>query len=201
MKSLAAAATVAALALAGLASAAPAPGTTAVAAPAPATGGGTSSCPALLQYTFPRLQDEKPQPLCQYAGRVLLVVNTASYCGYTPQYQGLEDLYARYRDKGLVVLGFPSNDFGQQEPGNAKQIAEVCFNTFGVKFPMFDKTVTVGPKRHPLYTQLVEATGKAPGWNFHKYLIGRDGRVLANFPSAMEPMSRPVVSAVEAALK
>ena len=95
-----------------------------------------AACPALLQHTFPRLQDEKPQALCQYSGKVLLVVNTASYCGFTPQYKGLEKLHARYRDRGLVVLGFPSNDFAQ-EKGSNKEIAEFCENTFGVKFPMF----------------------------------------------------------------
>src|SRR5512146_1629976 len=106
--------------------------------------GAPATCSALLDRSFPRLQDEKPQPLCQYAGRVLLVVNTASYCGYTPQYQGLEDLYARYRDKGLVVLGFPSNDFNQEKSSN-KEIADFCENTFGVKFPMFGKTSVAGP--------------------------------------------------------
>jgi hypothetical protein len=94
------------------------------------------ACPALLQHTFPRLQDEKPQPLCQYSGKVLLVVNTASFCGFTPQYEGLEKLHAKYKDAGLVVLGFPSNDFAQ-ETGSNKEIADFCENTFGVKFPMF----------------------------------------------------------------
>ncbi len=97
-----------------------------------------ASCPALLQHSFPRLQDEKPQSLCQYSGKVLLVVNTASYCGFTGQYEGLEQLHARYRDRGLVVLGFPSNDFAQ-ETGCNQQIAEFCSNTYGVKFPMFAK--------------------------------------------------------------
>ena len=169
--------------------------------PAAAKATAPTACPAILQHQFPRLQDGKPQNLCQFAGKVVLVVNTASFCGFTSQYEGLEALYAKYQARGLVVLGFPSNDFGQQEPGNAKQIADVCFNTFGVKFPMFEKTVTVGPQRHPLYTQLVTATGKPPQWNFHKYLIGRDGQVVANFASAMEPTSRVVVSAVEDALK
>ncbi|TNF58420.1 MAG: glutathione peroxidase [Burkholderiales bacterium] len=158
-------------------------------------------CPAILQHEFPRLQDGAPQSLCQFTGQVVLVVNTASLCGFTRQYEGLEALYSRYQSRGLVVLGFPSNDFGRQEPGDARQIAEVCFNTFGVKFPMFEKTVTTGPQRHPLYRQLAEATGQPPRWNFHKYLIGRDGQVLRDFPSAIEPMSAAVVSAVEAALK
>ena len=110
--------------------------------PAPA------SCPPLLQHSFNRLQDDKPQPLCQYAGKVLLVVNTASYCGFTPQYEGLEALYAKYAARGLVVMGFPSNDFAQ-ESGSSAQIAELCFNTYGVKFPMFAKTVVVGPAGQP----------------------------------------------------
>lgn len=159
------------------------------------------ACPALLDHQFPRLQDDTPQHLCQYAGKVLLVVNTASYCGFTKQYEGLEALHARYAPRGLVILGFPSNDFGQQEPGDAKQIAELCFNTYGVKFPMFNKTAVVGPRRNALYTQLYQATKAAPQWNFHKYLIGRDGKTVTSFASAVEPGSRPLVAAIEAALQ
>jgi len=160
-----------------------------------------AACPALLQHQFPRLQDNAPQSLCQYAGKVLLVVNTASYCGFTKQYEGLEALYAKYEKRGLVILGFPSNDFGQQEPGNAKQIADLCFNTYGVAFPMFAKTGVVGPQRNALYTQLYQATQAAPQWNFHKYLVGRDGRAVASFVSAVEPGSRTLVSAIEKALQ
>jgi glutathione peroxidase len=163
--------------------------------PAPA------ACPALLQHQFPRLQDDAPQNLCQYAGKVLLVVNTASYCGYTHQYEGLEALYAKYQARGLVVLGFPSNDFGQQEPGTSKQIADFCFNTYGVKFPMFGKSEVVGAQTNPLYVQLFKATQVAPRWNFHKYLIGRNGRVLASYPSKVEPGDPALVSALEAALR
>ncbi len=169
--------------------------------PVPATAQPAAACPALLQHQFPRLQDDAPQSLCQYAGKVVLVVNTASYCGYTRQYEGLEALYARYRTRGLVILGFPSNNFGQQEPGNAKQIADLCFNTYGVEFPMFAKTEVVGPQRNALYTQLLQATQAAPQWNFHKYLIGRDGRTVTSFQSAVEPQSPPLVSAIEAALR
>jgi len=160
----------------------------------------SAACPALLQQTFNRLQDEKPQSLCQYAGKVVLVVNTASKCGYTPQYEGLEALNARYAAKGLVVLGFPSNDFGQQEPGDGKQIADFCFNTYGVKFPMFSKTVVKGKDANPLFVALTQATGKAPGWNFHKYLIGRNGAPLASYSSDVAPTSPSLVSAVEKAL-
>ncbi len=161
----------------------------------------TAACPALLQHQFTRLQDDAPQNLCQYAGKVVLVVNTASYCGYTKQYEGLEALYAKYEKRGLVILGFPSNNFGQQEPGNAKQIADLCFNTYGVKFPMFNKTEVVGAQRNLFYTQLFNATKAAPQWNFHKYLIGRDGKQVQSFGSAVEPMGRELTAAVEAALQ
>lgn len=161
----------------------------------------TASCPALLQHTFTRLQDDAPQNLCQYAGKVVLVVNTASYCGYTRQYEGLEALYAKYEKRGLVILGFPANNFGQQEPGNARQIADLCFNTYGVKFPMFNKTDVVGPQRNALYAQLFQATKAAPQWNFHKYLIGRDGTQVQSYASAVEPMGRELGAAIEAALQ
>ena len=175
--------------------AAPASGQTA-AAPAAAP----AACAPLLQHTFPRLQDEKPQSLCQYAGKVLLVVNTASYCGFTPQYEGLEALHARYSPRGLVVMGFPTNEFGQQEPGDSKQIADFCFNTYGVKFPMFAKTSVKGVTANPLYVQRANATGQAPRWNFHKYLIDRRGRAVASFASEVTPSDPALVAAVEKAL-
>ena len=148
---------------------------------------GHGACPAFLQHRFDRLQDEKPQDLCQYAGRVLLVVNTASFCGFTSQYKDLEALYARHRDQGLVVLGFPSNDFGQQEPGSNQAIADFCENTFGVRFPMFVKSHVVGDDANPLFKQLASATGERPRWNFHKYLISRDGREVKSHGSATQP--------------
>lgn len=153
-------------------------------------------CPALLQHTFARLQDEKPQSLCQYSGKVLLVVNTASFCGFTGQYKALEALHARYQDKGLVVLGFPSNDFSQ-ESGSNKEIAAFCENTFGVRFPMFAKSSVTGPQANALYQQLARQTGQAPRWNFHKYLIARDGTVVDNYSSLTSPDSRSVVRAIE----
>jgi len=159
-----------------------------------------AACPSLLQHSFPRLQDEVPQPLCNYAGKVLLVVNTASYCGFTAQYEGLERLHARFSARGLVVLGFPSNDFGQQEPGNSQQIGELCFNTYGVRFPMFVKTQVVGAGANPLYAELARLTGEKPRWNFHKYLVDRQGRPLASYASSVTPESRPLVSAIERAL-
>lgn len=158
------------------------------------------ACPSLLDQRFNRLQDEAPQHLCQYAGKVLLVVNTASYCGFTGQYEGLEKLHAQYSAKGLVVLGFPSNDFGNQEPGNSKQIAELCYNTYGVKFPMFAKSVVTGPQANPLYAALTKATGTAPKWNFTKYLVGRDGKVIDVYSSLVTPQSRQLVGAIDKAL-
>ena len=155
-----------------------------------------ASCPATLQHSFPRLQDEKPQSLCQYSGKVLLVVNTASYCGFTGQYEGLEQLHARYRDKGLVVLGFPSNDFAQ-ESGNNQQIAEFCSNTYGVKFPMFAKSSVTGAQASPFFRQLAEATGQKPRWNFYKYLIGRDGKPVASYSSMTSPDSKDLLREVE----
>ena len=160
---------------------------------------GKAACPALLQQNLLRLQDEKPQSLCQYSGKVLLVVNTASYCGFTPQYKDLEALHAKYAAKGLVVLGFPSNDFAQEKASN-KEIADFCENTFGVKFPMFTKTVVTGADASPLYKQLASATGKKPSWNFFKYLIGRDGKVVDTFGSMTNPSNRSVVSAIETSL-
>ena len=158
------------------------------------------SCPALLKQTFNRLQDDVPQNLCQYAGKVVLVVNTASYCGYTTQYEGLEKLYAKYGSKGLVVLGFPSNDFGKQEPGNAKEIADFCFNTYGDKFPMFAKSVVTGAAANPLHAQLIKATGKEPKWNFTKYLIDRKGNVIEHYPSKVTPEDKALVDKIEHAL-
>ncbi len=163
------------------------------ASPAPA------SCPALLKQSFKRLQDEAPQDLCQYAGKVVLVVNTASYCGYTKQYEGLEKLYSKYSPRGLVVLGFPSNDF-KQEAASAKEIADLCYNTYGVKFPMFASTVVTGANANPLHAALAKQTGQEPKWNFAKYLIGRDGKVIEHFPSKVTPEDPALVSKVEKAL-
>jgi glutathione peroxidase len=182
---------------AAFAAAAPAQAQSASAAPAP--GASAASCPAVLKHTFKRLQDEAPQDLCQYAGKVVLVVNTASYCGFTPQYQGLEALYAKYAARGLVVLGFPSNDF-KQESEDAKKIADLCYNTYGVKFPMFASTVVTGANANPLYSELIKATGNQPKWNFNKYLIDRDGKVLDYFPSKVTPQDPALVAKIEQAL-
>ncbi|MEN5102622.1 MAG: glutathione peroxidase [Stenotrophomonas sp.] len=133
----------------------------------------------------------------QYGGKVLLVVNTASKCGFTPQYEGLEALQRKYAARGFSVLGFPSNDFKGQEPGDETQIQEFCTLTYGVKFPMFQKVVVTGPDATPLYRSLATATGVSPGWNFHKYLISRDGRVVAQFPSKVTPDDPKLVAAIE----
>ena len=167
---------------------------------APAASAAPATCPALLNKTFPRLQDEKPQSLCQYAGQVVLVVNTASYCGFTSQYKGLEALYAKYKSQGLVVLGFPSNDFGQQEPDSGQQIAEFCANTFGVKFPMFAKSSVKGAQANPLFADLIKLSGTSPKWNFYKYLIARDGRTVEAYNSMTAPDSRSLVADIEQAL-
>ena len=168
-------------------------------APAASAPAALAGCPAILNHQFPRLQDDAPQNLCQYAGKVVLVVNTASFCGFTKQYEGLEAMYAKYQAKGLVVLGFPSNQF-EQEPGSAKEIADFCFNTYGVKFPMFAKTDVAGPKKNAFYAQLSKATQAEPKWNFNKYLIDRRGNVVAHYPSQVEPESKALVAAVEKAL-
>lgn len=154
------------------------------------------ACPPLLQQNVLRLQDEKPQSLCQYAGKVVVVVNTASFCGFTPQYEGLEAIHTKYKDQGLVVLGFPSNDFSQ-ETGSNKQIADFCENTFGVKFPMFTKTSVTGKDASPLFKQLSAKTGTAPKWNFYKYVISRNGQNVEIFNSMADPKSKSFVREIE----
>lgn len=135
-----------------------------------------------------------------YAGKVVLIVNTASKCAFTSQYEGLEALYDRYKDRGLVVLGFPSNDFGGQEPGTEKQIQKFCRLAYSVEFPMFAKTNVAKGSAAPLFSGLAEASGRYPKWNFHKYLIDRDGRMVDNFLSWTKPQGNAVVDAIEAVL-
>lgn len=162
----------------------------------PAAATPATACAPLLQHSFLRLQDEKPQALCQYAGKVLVIVNTASFCGFTKQYAGLEALHAKYRDQGLVVLGFPSNDFSQ-ETGSNKEIADFCENTFGVKFPMFAKSGVTGKSANPLFKQLAERTGSAPSWNFHKYVVSRDGQAVSSFGTRVDPGNAAFVKEIE----
>ena len=160
-----------------------------------------AACPPLLDHAFPGLQDGKPASLCQYAGKVILVVNTASYCGFTSQYDGLEKLYARLKDRGLVVLGFPSNDFGHQEPGSDQEIADFCRLTYGVKFPMLGKSVVSGTDANPFYRRLGEITGSRPKWNFHKYLINRDARQVVAFGSFTKPDDPDLLKRIDEFLK
>jgi glutathione peroxidase len=151
------------------------------------------ACPALLDRKMDTILDQ-PQSLCEYAGKVLLVVNTASQCGYTPQYEGLEALYRKYRARGLVVLGFPSNDFGAQEPGSNGEIAAFCVNQYAIDFPMFAKTTL---KSNALYADLAKASGAAPRWNFHKYLVDRSGRQVQSFDTRVEPSDPRLIAALE----
>lgn len=150
------------------------------------------------ELTMNRL-DGKPEALSAYAGKVVLVVNTASECGYTPQYEGLEQLWEELSPKGLVILGFPSNDFGGQEPGSSEQIGAFCKKNYGVTFPLFEKVVTKGDGAAPLYKYL-SAGGGAPKWNFHKYLVSKKGELIKAFPSSVEPGSAELRQAIDAAL-
>lgn len=140
---------------------------------------------------------DEPVSLCQFRGKVLLIVNTASECGYTPQYEGLEKLYRRYRDKGFVVLGFPANDFGGQEPGSNKEIEQFCRVNYGITFPVFAKTPIIGANANSLFRQLAAETGKPPRWNFHKYLLDRAGRPVDVFESTVQPEDRRITAQIE----
>jgi glutathione peroxidase len=160
-----------------------------------------SSGDSLLDQDFRRLASEEVVNLGDaYGGKVVLVVNTASKCGNTPQYDGLEKLYEQYQDDGLVVLGFPSNDFFGQEPGTEEEIQEFCRLTYGVKFPMFEKVTVKEGSAHPFFDRLAAAAGTYPTWNFHKYLIGRDGRLIAEFSPRTKPYDDELVASIEGAL-
>lgn len=157
---------------------------------------------ALLDQDFRRLASDEVVNLSDaYRGKVLLIVNTASKCGNTPQYDGLESLYQQYGDDGLVVLGFPSNDFFGQEPGTEAEIQEFCRLTYKVKFPMFEKVTVKKGKAHPFFEQLAAAAGTYPTWNFHKYLVGRNGEVIAEFSPRTQPDDEELVAGIEAALE
>lgn len=160
-----------------------------------------SSDDALLDQEFRRLASDEVVKLdVAYGGKVILVVNTASKCGNTPQYDGLEKLYDEYGDQGLVVLGFPSNDFFGQEPGTEEEIQEFCRLTYGVRFPMFEKVTVKEGEAHPFFDRLAAAAGTYPSWNFHKFLIGRDGRVIAEFSPRTKPYDDVLVASIENAL-
>ena len=154
------------------------------------------NCKPLLNHSLPSLTEDAV-PLCRFQGKVLLVVNTASKCGLTPQYDGLEALYKKYRAKGLVVLGFPANDFGGQEPGSNQEIAQFCQLNYGVSFPMFAKTGVTARNANPFYVALANKTGKRPSWNFHKYLIDRSGEKVVSFNSDVEPNDKRLVAEIE----
>ena len=157
-----------------------------------------ATCPEVLDFDRPLLASKEQVNLCEvFRGKVVLIVNTASKCGYTPQFEGLEKLYSDYRDRGLLVAGFPSNDFAGQEPGTEPQIRDFCRLTYGVQFPMFAKTRVKGEAVDPLYDYLARATGERPQWNFHKYLISREGRAVASFPSQVSPADPRLVKAIE----
>ena len=141
-------------------------------------------------------------PLAQWRGKALLVVNTASFCGFTRQYEGLQGLWEHYQARGLIVIGVPSNDFGEQEPKAESEILGFCKGAFGVTFPLTTKAVVSGTQAHPFYRWAQEAlgAGNAPRWNFHKYLVGRDGKLVAGYGSRVEPLSAEMTKAIEAAL-
>jgi glutathione peroxidase len=167
-------------------------GSDAGAAPLRAAAAGDSG--PVLRGVYKRLNGARDD-LADYRGRVVLVVNTATQCGFTPQFDGLEKLYRRYRGKGLVLLGFPANDFAGQEPRSNKDIATFCKNNYGVSFPMFAKTHVVGAHVNPLYSRLTSAKG-APEWNFNKYLLDRRGRVVARFTQNTEPLDSGLVGRI-----
>ena len=134
--------------------------------------------------------------LCDYKGKVILAVNTASFCGYTPQYEQLESIYQKYRSKNFIVLGFPANAFGEQEPGSNKEIKSFCTEKYRITFPIFEKSFVKGAHANPLYQQLIQTTGEQPLWNFHKYLIDREGRV-SSYKSSVKPFAKPLIQKLE----
>lgn len=157
-----------------------------------------TACPQTLNFTKRTLAGDQEVNLCKsYLGKVVVVVNTASKCGYTYQYEGLEALYRKYKDKGLVVLGFPSNDFGGQEPGTEQQIQDFCRLTYGVEFPMFEKTHASRHNADPLYKTMAKLSGEYPQWNFHKYVLDRNGKLVASFNSRVEPQGNDMMTVIE----
>jgi glutathione peroxidase len=183
--------------------AAPAPALASEAAPTPEQPAPAAAADVLIDHSV-KLLDGSDKSLADYRGKALLIVNTASECGYTPQYAQLQQLYATYKDKGLEVLAFPSNDFGAQEPGTPEQIREFVDSKYAVEFTMFDKIATTGPDKVPLYRTLTESTPAGIAgevkWNFTKFLVAPDGRVIARFEPGVEPMDPQLTSAIEHAL-
>ena len=159
----------------------------------------TFSCPDILNSSLRVLDSDDEKNLCEYSGNVILVVNVASRCGYTPQYAGLQRLYTKFKDDGLTVIGIPSRDFFQEFSAESK-VAEFCSTEYGVEFPMFSTAKVTGKKAHPFYKKLIAASGKEPRWNFAKYLINRDGQVIGHYKSSVTPESERLVSAIQAVL-
>lgn len=157
------------------------------------------ACSDILNSTLRVLDSDDEQNLCEYSGNVILVVNVASRCGYTPQYAGLQRLYTKFKDDGLTIIGIPSRDFFQEFSAESK-VAEFCSTEYGVEFPMFATAKVKGKKAHPFYKKLIAASGKEPKWNFAKYLIGRDGQVIEHYKSSVTPESERLVSAIQAVL-
>ena len=165
------------------------------------TASGDINCAETLSFKKEKLADTEVVDLCQaYQGKVVMVVNTASFCGFTKQYKSLEGIYRKYKQEGFVVLGFPSNDFGEQEPGNEAQIKEFCERTFSVKFPMFEKTSVARGTDDPMYKTLARIACEYPSWNFHKYLLDRNGNLVASISSRTDPSSPAVTSKIESLL-
>jgi len=171
-------------------------GVSAVPVPAPLGPAAGANCPPLLDHAFPELVSGKPVSLCQFRGKVLLVVNTASECGFTPQYEQLEAMHRKLSARGLVIVGFPSNDF-RQERGSSREIAEFCKLNYGVSFPMFEPSGVSGRNANPFHAQLAARSGTPPGWNFHKYLVDRSGSRVQSFPTAMRPDDPKLVREIE----
>lgn len=160
-----------------------------------------NGCPAALNFSVRALGEDKPVNLCEtYKGKVVIIVNTASKCGFTPQFEGLEKLYSTYKDRGLVVLGFPSNDFAGQDPGSEQEIKDFCELTYGVKFPMFEKTHAAKANASPIYQTLGEMAGEFPSWNFHKYVLNTKGELIGSFSSFVTPQSDKLIKLIEANL-
>ncbi|PUB78671.1 MAG: glutathione peroxidase [gamma proteobacterium symbiont of Ctena orbiculata] len=169
--------------------------------PGHAESGNPSICSEESNYSKRQLNSNQVDNLCEtHRGKVMLVVNTASRCAFTDQYEGLEKLYSRYRERGLVVIGFPSNDFGNQEPGSEGSIKEFCRLTYGVRFPMYAKSRVSGDNADPFYRALAQAAGTPPRWNFHKYLIDRDGRLAGSYNSFVALESDRLIDAIEGLL-
>lgn len=159
---------------------------------------GETVCPPALDFHKRPLGEKTPVHLCQaFKNKVVLIVNTASKCAFTPQYEGLEALYKEYKGRGLLVAGFPSNDFANQEPGTEKQIQKFCRLTYGVQFPMFEKSHVRGSQADPLYQHLISVTADPPKWNFHKYLLNRQGEVVASFATQVTPQDQQLIQAIE----